>query len=121
MEEGMTASEKELPVPGEVFRVEGRTAFLISPAQPASGQPTPWVWYAPTLAGLPGPEEKWMFERFLDAGMGVAGIDVGESYGSPRGEMILRVVEGQGHNMWSGWFQCRELVEFVIASSSEQP
>jgi hypothetical protein len=25
------------------------------------------------------------------------------------------VIEGQGHNMWPGWFQCQELVDFVIA------
>lgn len=243
MDEGMTTPAKELPIPGAVFRVAGHTAFLISPTQTVSGHPTPWVWYAPTLPGLPGPEETWMFERFLSAGMGIAGIDAGESYGSPGGcdlfsalydelvqrrglsrkacllarsrgglmlynwaaqhpasvacvagiypvcnlrsypgvskacgaygmaeaslaeklkeynpvdrieplakarvpifhihgdcdtlvpldqnsaelaeryrrfggEMVLRVVEGQGHNMWSGWFQCQELVDFVIA------
>jgi len=47
----------------------------------------PWVWYAPTLPGLPSPEERWMFERFLTAGIAVAGIDVGESYGSPQGRV----------------------------------
>ena len=31
------------------------------------------------------------------------------------GEMTLTVMKGQGHNMWSGWFQCQELVDFVIA------
>jgi hypothetical protein len=31
------------------------------------------------------------------------------------GPMILNVVEGQGHNMWTGWFQCQELVDFVIS------
>ena len=31
-------------------------------------QPVPWVWYAPTLRGLPGQAERWMFERFLKAG-----------------------------------------------------
>jgi pimeloyl-ACP methyl ester carboxylesterase len=242
----MMAPEKELPMAGEVFRVGGRAAFLISPAQATTGGPTPWVWYAPTLPGLPGPEERWMFERFLAAGMGIAGIDVGESYGNPPGcslfsalyeelterrglyrkacllarsrgglmlynwavgrpsavacvagiypvcnlssypglakacgaygldeaafaarlaefnpidrieplakagapifhvhgdqdtlvpldqnsaelagryrrfggEVTLRVVEGQGHNRWPGWFQCQELVDFVIASAS---
>ena len=29
--------------------------------------------------------------------------------------MTLNVMKGQGHNMWSGWFQCQELVDFVIA------
>ena len=30
--------------------------------------------------------------------------------------MTLEVVEGQGHNMWSGWFQSESLVEFVLTS-----
>lgn len=77
--------QKVLPRPGEVFRVAGRTAFLI-PATRESGQAAkPWVWYAPTLPGLPGNEEQFMFDRFLDAGIAIAGIDVGESYGSPDG------------------------------------
>ena len=35
------------------------------------------------------------------------------------GEMILRVIEGQGHNMWTGWFQCQELVDFVITHADK--
>jgi Prolyl oligopeptidase family len=238
---------KDLPVPGEVFVVEGRTAFLISPKTRNATDTKPWVWYAPTLPGLPGAEEKWMFQKFLDAGIAIAGIDVGESFGSPNGralyssfyellvqkrglsrkpcllarsrgglmlynwavehpesvgciagiypvcnltsyprldracgaygmteqqlaatlakhnpvdrveplararvpilhihgdvdtvvpieknsaelarqyrqfggEMTLLVMKGQGHNMWSGWFQCQELVDFVIAHARE--
>lgn len=78
---------KSLPLPGEVFDFHGHAAFLILPAHPAN--PVPWVWYAPTLPGLPGKEEKWMFERFTNAGVAIAGIDVGESYGSPRGREIF--------------------------------
>ncbi|MDQ1329379.1 MAG: Alpha/beta hydrolase [Candidatus Poribacteria bacterium] len=81
----METTEKILPIKGEVFTVEGHTAFLIMPEKRASGTKTPWVWYAPTLPGLPGPEEIWMFERFLNAGIAIAGIDVGESYGNPEG------------------------------------
>ncbi len=234
---------KTLPIPGKVFRVANHTAFLILPKNEKATEAMRWVWYAPTLPGLPGTEEKWMFQKFLDAGMAIAGIDVGESYGSPSGrtiyssfydelverrglskkpcllarsrgglmvynwavehpdsvaciagiypvcnlnsypriekacgaygmtqqqltdvlaqhnpvdrlaplakagvpvlhihgdvdtvvpletnsgelakryrrlggEMTLTVVKGQGHNMWSGWFQCQELVDFVIA------
>ncbi|MFH1268618.1 MAG: alpha/beta hydrolase, partial [Planctomycetota bacterium] len=40
----------------------------------------------PTLgAHLPGEAETWMFRQFLDAGIAIAGVDVGESFGSPRG------------------------------------
>jgi hypothetical protein len=77
----MPKPSKALPIAGEVFSVKGHTAFLILPAHVAAGKQTPWVWYAPTLEGSPGPEEKWMFQKFLDAGMAVAGIDVGVSYG----------------------------------------
>ena len=45
----------------------------------------PWVWYAPTLPDLPSEAERWMFERFRESGIAIAGIDVGESYGSPTG------------------------------------
>jgi pimeloyl-ACP methyl ester carboxylesterase len=83
-----SAPEKSLPLPGEVFQVKGHAAFVIAPAKsPASGA-VPWVWYAPTLANLPGVEEKWMFERFAAAGIAIAGIDVGESYGSPDGRAL---------------------------------
>ena len=30
------------------------------------------MWYAPTLSGLPEARERWMFERFLAAGIAVA-------------------------------------------------
>lgn len=78
---------KELPLPGELFTVQGCAAFLIPAPRPAEG--APWVWYAPTLPGLPGAEERWMFERWQAAGLAVAGIDVGESLGSPRGRALF--------------------------------
>jgi hypothetical protein len=80
---------KALPLPGENFLVEGRPAFVIPPTASTSLKPTPWVWYAPTLPGLPGGAEKWMFERFTQAGIAIAGIDVGESYGSPDGRALF--------------------------------
>jgi len=79
----VSESDKTLPLPGEVFKLNGNDAFIILPAEVTSE--TPWVWYAPTLPQYPGKEEQWMFQRFLDAGIAVAGIDVGESYGSPAG------------------------------------
>ena len=79
----------ELPMPGEVLMVEGRPAFIILPEMENRKSPLPWVWYAPTLPGLPGAEEKWMFRQFLYAGIAVCGIDVGESYGNPEGRRTL--------------------------------
>ena len=81
-------AQKSLPMKGDVFTVEGRTAFLILPEKNRGGDSIPWVWYAPTLPGLPGKAETWMFEKFLDSGIAIAGVDVGESYGSPKGRAI---------------------------------
>ena len=84
----MTTPSKELPLAGKVFKIRGHTAFLIPPGGRGAGGLTPWVWYAPTLLGLPGPEEKWMFRKLTKAGLAIAGIDVGESYGSPAGRAL---------------------------------
>lgn len=81
------AEPKDLPLPGESFLVRDRSAFLI-PAESQRERDRPWVWYAPTLPRLPGAEERWMFERFLAAGVAIAGVDVGESYGSPAGQDV---------------------------------
>jgi len=47
-------------------------------------------------------------------------------YSKLGGEATILVPRGQGHNMWQGFFQCQELVDFVIAhardnSMSESP
>lgn len=100
-----TAPTKALPLPGEVFEIAGRTAFVIQPENDddTSSRRWPWVWYAPTLPRLPADAEKWMFERFLAAGIVIAGIDVGESYGSPAGRELYRefydeLVEQRGYS-----------------------
>ena len=82
------APKKGLPLPGEVFLVAGRTAFIIPGKTDVGDQAKPWVWYAPTLPNLPSEAERWMFERFRDAGIAVAGMDVGESFGSPAGRAL---------------------------------
>lgn len=84
-------SDKSLPLSGSAFTFNGHDAFIIVPGIIVPGEikpGMPWVWYAPTLPGLPGKEETWMFQKFLDAGIAVVGIDVGESYGSPTGQKI---------------------------------
>ena len=35
------------------------------------------------------------------------------------GKMNLIVAAGQGHNMWDGFFQCEELVQFVIEHAQQ--
>ena len=81
----ITASKKTLPLPGESFKLNGDDAFVILPKGWRNKKNIPWVWYAPTLDGLPAKSEQWMFKRFLKSGVAIAGIDVGESYGSPAG------------------------------------
>lgn len=76
---------KELPGPGELFLVGDAPAFVMWPEETLRKRPQRWVWYAPTLPGFPDETERWMHEQFLKQGIAVAGIDVGESYGSPAG------------------------------------
>ena len=78
-------SPKVLILPGERLTVAGHSAFIFWPSEGKRSSPQPWVMYAPTLAGYPDSHEKWMHEQFLESGVAVAGIDVGEAYGSPKG------------------------------------
>jgi alpha-beta hydrolase superfamily lysophospholipase len=88
---------KKLVVPGEVFTVAGRTAFIFTPALPADATagPTPWILYAPTLPSYPDAAERWMHERFTEAGIAVAGIDTGESYGSPEAVAAMEALHAE--------------------------
>ncbi|MBM79229.1 MAG: hypothetical protein CMJ78_01390 [Planctomycetaceae bacterium] len=76
----------------ENFTVADHPAFVLEPPESSRVDgPMPWVWYAPTLGkGLPGGAGKWMFERLHAAGIAIAGVDVGESYGSPTGRAIYQ-------------------------------
>lgn len=65
----------------ETFLASGRPAFVFLPEKRVARQP--WVFYAPNLPGLPDEAERWMHEQFLAAGVAVAGVDVGEAYGTP--------------------------------------
>jgi len=72
-----------LNLPREAITVAERPAFLMLPAPEKRTIPQPWVFYAPTLPAYPDEAERWMHEKFLQAGIAVAGVDVGEAYGSP--------------------------------------
>lgn len=80
---------KSLILPGEAFLVENRPAFILWPEESLRTTPQPWVFYAPTLAGYPDQHEKWMHQQFLAAGVAIAGIDVGEGYGSPASRKLF--------------------------------
>ncbi len=80
---------KKLILPGESFLLDGRPAFILWPSKEKRQQPQPWIMYSPTLPGTPDSHEKWMHEQFLASGIAVAGIDVGEAYGSPAGQKLF--------------------------------
>ncbi len=80
---------KQLILPGESFRVSDRPAFILWPDEAKRQTPQPWIMYAPTLPRYPDQNEKWMHQQFLDAGIAVAGIDVGEAYGSPASQQLI--------------------------------
>jgi dipeptidyl aminopeptidase/acylaminoacyl peptidase len=74
----------KLILPGETFSAGGRPAFVFLPPPDKRTKPQPWIFYAPTLPPYPDEAERWMHEQFLSAGVAVAGVDVGEAYGSPK-------------------------------------
>jgi hypothetical protein len=76
--------------PPTYFSMNGHQAFILLPSS-SSGNSTsiPWVWYAPTIVGgSPDAANEWYVRKLLDNGIAVAGIDVGESFGSPAGRAI---------------------------------
>jgi len=72
-----------LELPRVDLTIDGRPAFLFLPPESQRRSPQPWIFYAPTLPAYPDEAERWMHEQFLAAGVAVAGVDVGEAYGSP--------------------------------------
>lgn len=76
-------TRRQVLLDGKSFLLNDRHAFLMSPMKPATDVGKPWIFYGPTLAAYPDKAESWMHRQFLDAGIAVAGIDVGEAYGSP--------------------------------------
>jgi pimeloyl-ACP methyl ester carboxylesterase len=70
------------------LRVVGQACLVLDSPAPAPGRP--WVFYAPTFeAAYPAERQAWIFSRILGAGIAVTGIDVGESYGNPRGRTLF--------------------------------
>ena len=80
---------------GELVRleVEGRHGYLIRPTKKVDPQKA-WVWDLPfwlAIHDTQGRVQHRMYvERFLGAGLHVAGIDVGTSCGSPRGAEVCQ-------------------------------
>ena len=73
-----------LPCQLKLFTVAGRKAFVLLPKE-SKAPVLPWVWYAPTLSSPPDASHEWMFGQWLERGIAIAGVDVGESFGNPAG------------------------------------
>lgn len=92
----LAAPPGRLTLPGESFIVADRPAFLFA----ASGDEAPpgrrpWVLYAPTLPAYPDEAERWMHEQFTRAGIAVAGVDTGESYGSAAAVAVTEALHAE--------------------------
>jgi dipeptidyl aminopeptidase/acylaminoacyl peptidase len=80
----------QLLLPGESLEIEGRPAFIFLPPEEKRTEPQPWIMYGPTLLPqYPDKHEKWMHQKFVEAGIAVAGVDAGEAYGSPDGQKLM--------------------------------
>jgi len=74
-----------LRVPVKVGEHKG---FVILPTKEAGDGSHPWLWYAPTIGRHPNRANEWLFRPLVAQGFAVAGVDVGESYGSPAGRKV---------------------------------
>ena len=43
--------------------------------------------------------------------------ELAQRYRKLGGSMTLNVIKGEGHTVWPGWFECQELVDFMIAQA----
>ena len=83
------SAKRDLILPGETFEIEGRPAFVFTPKALKEQDSKPWVLYCITVPGYPDVHEKWLHEQLLSAGVAVAGVDVGESFGSLAGANLM--------------------------------
>jgi len=75
------AAQDNLPKVAETFEIDGHKAFVYAAPTPAKGKP--WLWYAPTLNGVSLVQRKLYFESLMNAGISIAGFDLGEVRGAP--------------------------------------
>jgi pimeloyl-ACP methyl ester carboxylesterase len=47
--------------------------------------------------------------------------ELAKRYAAFGGPVQIEVIQGQGHNLWSGWFHSRTLTDFVIARALGKP
>jgi pimeloyl-ACP methyl ester carboxylesterase len=81
-------ADEQFGAPRTTIAIGEHKGFILEPAKPAKEGDRPWVWYAPTIGNYPNKSNEWVLRKLLDRGFYVAGIDVGESQGSPAGRKI---------------------------------
>jgi hypothetical protein len=87
--EGWGEAEPLLPCTWHFVEIQGHLAFLTAPPGEPPRRSARWVWYAPTLRSLlPDASHRFMCTRLLDAGISVAGVDVGDSWGNTEGRSV---------------------------------
>ena len=67
--------------------VDQHRGFVLQPLHPRADHP--WVWFAPVLHGEPNEHHAFLFRALLAQGISVTGLDIGESYGSPKGRELF--------------------------------
>ncbi len=93
-------ADAPLPKTPTKFELNGHTAYFYAAPKPAAG--SPWVWYFPTLKAIPLVIRRAYFEGFLNAGIGIAGYDLGEVRGAPgSSEQFTRFYEEMVRRGWS--------------------
>ncbi len=77
----LMAASANPPKP-EIFEVDGHKAYLQTAEKPAEGKP--WIWYGPIVKGdFIIIKHKMYVDAFLNAGIAIAGYDLGEVRGAP--------------------------------------
>jgi hypothetical protein len=95
-----TAGDEPKPInqpyaKGELVKltIDGRKAYLVRPTN-VTDAARRWIWVTPAYLALPDDrgvvEHRMYVDRFLGAGLHVAGIDVGATCGSTRGVEIYQ-------------------------------
>ncbi len=114
---------QELPGEAYFLRLKELPAFVIIPEkQKNNGKGVPWVWLAPISPKSPNEAHMPMFRAFLDAGIAVAGIDVGQADSNaialeafslfyermrkdyalaPKAVLLVRGDDGELHRTWA--------------------
>lgn len=89
---GLTVQAEQADPKNHWYKLGDKAAFLMPAPKPAKTElGKPWVWYAPAFnEKLPNqPDEGWMIQRLHDKGIAIAAVDVGESFGSPKGRAVF--------------------------------